>query len=278
MYKISLYFLFLCFCSCKNFTPNDKPVQCDMAVKGLKLPNPDSLNDRYKIYERLPKFSELDTIYRYEGHGGWGIFDYMCSIYRQKDTPIYKAQLLIGKPNERRFSSLEPGIIEKTLSSQEWVYVKKLFEDANFWCKPTNQLDYKCVDASYFLIRAKNGNIQRHTRWEDCHAFYKDDAEFWGLGLNLLELVDYPMPKILIYYKNMTDSVSADIFPTDYFDNTVKNYYIKDETNKGVKRDGIYSLTIHKKDFHKLYNIEMTQELVNGKVRTTSEKEFKKFK
>lgn len=273
--KNLLWFIpFLAFFACHNLI-DSKEKTCPQYEKGSYGYLQDSMRQGLgaTYYERgnLNKAVDMknyDTIYRYRSCGGWGDFDNICSIYRQMDTPQYKVQLL--KQRARQDTIYD--VSEKTLTRQEWQNFRKRFEETNFWCYvPAN--NGGCIDCNTYTVVGKEGNKKRHIFWSGDVLVYNT---LRGLGMDMLELANYPMPYSRLLCKKEKDSISVEIIPSDFDNSFVKKYDFKSPFKEGKLLDGVYKLKIHKKDFNKLNDIEMVVECYNGRIRTTTEKKIEK--
>ncbi len=265
---------FIVFVACRNLVEN-KEAACPQYEKGSREYVQDSMRQGLdgSYYERgnlnkVVDMKDFDTIYRYRGHGGWGTFDYICSIYKQLDTPQYKVQLL----RQRASHDTMYDISEKNLNLFEWQYIKKKFEESNFWCYGIGEEGHGTDSNSYNLM-AKEKDRKRHIFWEEDQHSYDT---LRGLGMDMLELADYPLPYAMIYCKEVRDSIILDIVPVIKDYSLVKNYNIKTIFKDGIINSGAYQLKIHKKDFDKIDDIEMEIEFYNGKIRRTNEKKIEK--
>jgi len=86
MKKLIIYsLLFTIIFSCKNI---DERPNCEQHPdeRGAKIINY-CLNDSIEIGEKVKSFPtiDMDSVYRFRGQGGWGEFDYLCSIYNSDD-------------------------------------------------------------------------------------------------------------------------------------------------------------------------------------------------
>ena len=273
MKNLILLVLFLTVVACRNSFEN-KEKGCPQYKKGSREYYVDSLRDGLSFImdrgnvNRAVNMSDYDTIYRYRGYGGWGEFDNICTIYRQMDTPQYKIQLL----RQRTKHDTMYDVSAKTLTMNEWLYFRKKFEISNFWCYSILE-DGRSTDSNLYSVTAKEKNRKRNIFWRE-EEHYNDTLR--GLGTDMLELADYPMPYAKVYFKNIRDSIHVDVIPSDLDIHFMKKYYFKDNFKGGKMLDGVYQLTIHKKDFDKLNDIEMVIALYNGKIRTTTEKKIEK--
>ncbi len=274
MKNLILFFPFLIFVACRNVVEN-KEKTCPQYEKGSREYLQDSmrqgLDGSYLERGNLNKVVDMnafDTIYRYRGHGGWGTFDYICSIYKQLDTPQYKVQLL----RKRGSQDTMYDISEKNLDLIEWQSIKKKFEESNFWCYGIGKENYD-TDSNHYDVSAKEEDRKRHVFWEEKQDSYDT---LRGLGMDMLELADYPLPYALLYCKKVRDSIILDIVPIVIDYSLVKNYSIRTIFKGGIMNSGAYQLKIHKKDFDKIDNIEMEVEFYNGKIRRTNEKKIEK--
>ncbi len=275
MKNLLLFILFLVFVACRN-SIESKESACPQYEKGTKEFKIDSSRNGLGLEglmkrgneNRAINMNDYDTVYRYRGMGGWGEFDYICSIYKQTDTPQYKAQLL----RQRVKYDTIYDVSEKNLSLYEWQYVKKRFEMSNFWCYKIGKEGTQS-DPHHYYASAKEKDRKRYIFWQEEQHSYDT---LRGLGMDMLELADYPMPYALVYYKKIKDSISVDVIPLMIDYNLVKNYKVITHLKGGKKHDGVYILTIHKKDFDKIDDIEMEMEFYNGKIRRTNEKKIQK--
>jgi hypothetical protein len=275
MKNLIFFTLFLVFVACRN-SVEIKDATCqqyekgsyeykqDSLRKGLDFVLPMSRGNLYKAVE----MNDYDTIYRYHGTGGWGEFDYICSIYKQMDTPQYKVQLL--KQNIKYDTMYQ--VSEKSLSVYEWQYCKEKFSKSNFWCYGISKEGF-ASDPNHYSLIAKEKDKKRRVFWQEEQHYYDT---LRGVGMEMLELANYPLPYASIFCKKERDSISVEVIPfmNDY--NLVKNYEVKTNLKGGKKHDGVYFLRIHRKDFAQLNDIELVTEFYNGKIRTTTEKKIEK--
>lgn len=274
MKNLILLIIFLAFVTCRNsFDLKEKA--CPQYEKGSYEYVQDSFRKGlgFAYYDRgnLNKAIDMDnfdTIYRYRGTGGWGEFDYMCSIYKQFDTPQYKVQLL----RQRGSHDTMYDVSEKNLTFDEWIYLKKKFEVSNFWCYGISK-EGKGTDSNLYNLIAKEKEKKRHISWREEEHLYDT---LRGLGIDMLELADYPLPYALVYCKKKGDSISVEILPVVKDYNLVKKYDVKTNLKGGMKREGVFQLVIHKKDFDKIKDIEIEIEFYNNKIRRTNEKKIEK--
>lgn len=275
MKNLICFIPFLVFIACRNSVEN-KEKTCPQYEKGSREFLEDSMRQRldgsYLERGNLNKVVDMnafDTIYRYRVHGGWGTFDYICSIYKQLDTPQYKIQLL----RQRKSLDTMYDVSEKNLDLAEWQYIKKKFEDSNFWCYGVSKED-KSIDSNQYSTTAKEHDKRRNIIWQESEHYYDT---LRGLGMDMLELADYPLPYAMLYCKKVRDSIIVDIVPIVIDYSLVKNFSIRTIFKGGIMNSGAYQLKIHKRDFKKIDDIEMEIEFYNGKIRRTNEKKIQKM-
>ena len=219
---------------------------------------------------RAVNMNDYDSIYRYRGHGGWGDFDYLCSVYRQMDTPQYKVQLLhqIDKHDTIYYVST------KDLSVDEWLYFQKRLDASKFRCAnglPMPNLG--CIDCNTYYFTAKENKDKKIVRWRQSD----DNLDILkGLGMDMLELIDFPMPQAMIHGMKIKDSIWIYMFPSDFYKATIKKVSFKHDFKRGTMDENLYQFTIPIRDSVKIKDIEMTVEFYNGKIRTTTEKQIRR--
>ena len=252
--------------ACPQYPKGSSEYQIDSARNGLGFEGNMTRGNLYKVV----KMEDYDTIYRFYTYGGWGGDNNICSIYRQMDTPQYKVQLL----SQKKWTDTIYVVSEKTLTTDEWQYFRKRFDAVNFWCYPIIN-EGNCIDCTTFSVIAKEKEKKKNINWSMAqHAYDK----LRGLGMDMFELADYPMPYARLICLRVKDSIRIDMFPSDFYNTFIKKYEFKSSFKDGTFNQGLYQVTIHKKDVAKLNDIEMVVEFYNGRVRTTTEKKIQGIK
>ena len=219
---------------------------------------------------RAVNMNDYDSIYRYRGHGGWGEFDYICSIYRELDTPQYKVQLLAQIAQHDSMYDVST----KDLNVDEWFNFQKKIDEAKFRCADALPMpDMGCIDCSTYYFTAKENERKKIVRWRQ-----SDDnlGILKGLGMNMLELSNFPMPKTVINCLKVKDSIRIEMYAKDFYGDIIKKSSFKHHFKGGKLENDVYQFTIPIRDSAKIKDIEMTVEFYNGKIRTTTEKQIRR--
>lgn len=223
----------------------------------------DGIDSNYR--NKLVKIEDVDTLYRYRNTDSWTKFDYICSIYKQKDTPQYEVQVLKRERNKNNYV-----ISIKTLDIQDWFTIKKKFDDNRFWCY--SQGSPGCIDCGYNHIICKVKNRKRLVSFNNIY----DKSILKGLAMDILEIQDNNLFHPIVFCKAQKDSLKLEMYVEPYnLATLVDNHYFSWISKNDIKqKDGISVATIHKKDSSLIKDIELVMKFHNGRVIRTTEKEI----
>ena len=272
--------LFLAYClsfmACKNDVKTadaTAKTNCSTLEKGRFEATIDSTYWRH-VRGNLNKavnMNDYDSIYRYRGQGGWGDFDYICSIYRQMDTPKYKVQILHQIDRQDTIYNVST----KDLNANEWQYFQKRLDASKFRCAdglPTPNRG--CTDCNTYYFTAKEKTHKKIIKWEQGD---ENLDILKGLGMDMLELTDFSMPQAMIQCLKVKDSIRINMYAMDFGRDIIKQVSLKHDFKGGTMNQGVYQITIPIRDSAKIKGVEMTVEFYNGKIRTTTEKQIRRM-
>ncbi|MEL6627774.1 MAG: hypothetical protein AAFQ92_19785 [Bacteroidota bacterium] len=119
----------------------------------------------YRDHLELPAVNNWKEAIRVEGHGGWGMFDYVCSIYAEADKRrlqlAYNSRTLLGDP----FNFI---VKEQFITPEEYNSLISDLNDLNI-CEYQFDLepDYGLTDGPSFGLVAKQDTQLKALYWED---------------------------------------------------------------------------------------------------------------
>lgn len=214
-----------------------------------------------------PFIPEADTMYRFRGHGGWGEFDYLCSIYC--DSTGYKASLT--NMVNRYKDGIEFEEKTRNLNFGEWQQIQSEFQKINFWCDSFNR-DHFCIDAPEYQLSAKEGNRFREIRWDYCET--RQSVRM--LGKRIKEMCGFPNSPGVASYSIKGDSIFADIYMGGYADYVTQESEIQYSGKVLPFKYGMASLVLHKRDLDSLRKVIITEYGIDGSVRKVNVTQLKR--
>jgi hypothetical protein len=215
-----------------------------------------------------PFIPEADTMYRFRGHGGWGEFDYLCSIYC--DSTGYKASLTNMVNRHEKGIEFE----EKTrdLDFGEWQQIRSEFQKINFWCDSLDYDDHACIDAPEYKLLAEEGNKFRQVGWDDCETGLQSVKI---LGNRIKDMCGFPSSPGVASYSIKGDSIFADIYMSGIADYEDQETEIRYHGRVLRFKEGVGHLVLHKRDLDSLRKVVITEYGIDGSVRKVNVTQLK---
>jgi hypothetical protein len=220
----------------------------------------DNFRNHMKIRKApAPFVPEADTMYRFRGRGGWGEFDYLCSVYC--DSAGYKAS--ITNMINRYRNGIEFEEKTRSIGTGEWEQIRLEFQKSNFWCDSIAP-DESCTDTPIYHLLGKEGAKYREVRWTACEPRL---IPMKILGKKIKDLCGFPNPPGLASYHTKGDSVFAYIFIDGFLDFFTQKTDFQYHQNLLPNCGGVCDFTLHKRDLDSLRRVIITEYGIDGSVR-----------
>lgn len=196
----------------------------------------------------LPAISDFDNIARLRYKGGWGMFDYICTLNLNEGTRT----LQVVKQFTDWPLDTHPNysITEKQLSKEAFNYIIGLLASYEIGEWPFNLLpDYEIMDGPRYDLVIKENGVYKAITWQD-YERSESNSEQRDMGrkvlIELLKLADCHFePYAILTEENDSVSMMAGIKETEIIDSMKVRYKGRD-----IKRDlmGYHKLKIPKRE------------------------------
>ena len=255
------YFLFLFSCEPpKNETFSDCLIRTEWIDRWQTEDFRDHLERQGCIIDSI---ATSDTFYRFRGLGGWGGFDYICSVYA--DNAGYQAEAI--RMVRRRPKALF-WQAKRQLRPAEWDSLRGDFLRENFWNAATDTLKEWASDGDENFLWAKEGSQFRFIRLN-----LADRTRFArALGKRLCDLCRLPANDLVASYRVRGDSLDCHFWTEALEDYSFLINYDYRLDGKSLNRDntGMTRLTVHKRDSALIYQVRRFEKLADGTSRVQS--------
>ncbi len=225
----------------------------------------DEFRNFLKIRHAPPPFiPQSDTVYRLHGRGGWGGFDYLCSVYY--DTGGYKVSvtnLICPKLDGR--CNFEERV--RSIGFFEWQQIRSEFQKCNFWCDSLAYDDFICTDASEYALVAREGSKFRTVEWDDCETGIKPVRI---LAKKIRDLCGFPLAPGFASYSLKGDSVYADIYIGGLLESFTERIDFQYHEVPLPTKDGLGKVAWHKRDLDSLRKVLITEYGIDGSRRSVN--------
>lgn len=164
----------------------------------------------------LPALSDWNEAIRVEGHGGWGMFDYFCSIYVEED----RKRLQLAYQSKRYMEDTVSFVVKERFISD--AAYNSIIEKLNKMeiCEFPNNLSPSSIqiDGMEYTFTAKQDSVVKVIVWQENRADQtrqKENLITWSKIL--MRMSGYPLPKATALVQHLQeDSVRLQIGLTDY--------------------------------------------------------------
>ncbi len=277
--------------SCEN---EEKRAYCPQSPdeRGKKVINY-YLNDSIRVdYSRQVKnfpTIDMDSVYRFRGKGGWGTFDFLCSVYNSDDEYLLELTHEDLSP---------PGKDDKSVIRTTTPITRDLWNDfvhtidtLDFWCEEYDmfkRFNITTVDNDVFFTIAKEKDNMRVVKWQlaprdqykhpDYEKYKQTIDSYIKLISKGLRVGNYPLAKGIVEYKKEGDSLKIQAYNWRY------EYYLLEDIDiifngKSIMDNkGFGIMKIHKSDLDTLKHIQFIEEYHDGTIRTFYPHEIKETK
>lgn len=140
----------------------------------------------------LPAIAEYDEIIRFRAQDGWGVFDYLCSVYTSSEKVAIQA-IRQETSLDSRVRSYK--INERFLSQEEYSGILQLLVENDF-AQMTFDLEPQIdrTDGNRFYLVHKSGERVKTVTWQNVERFRSEDHEaVERIAYTLLEIGNCPL-------------------------------------------------------------------------------------
>ncbi|MEL7120440.1 MAG: hypothetical protein AAFO07_13400 [Bacteroidota bacterium] len=190
----------------------------------------------------LPAANNWDEMVRLRGRSSWGTFDYICSIYNERQKRI---QLIRQNIDQLPVSY---SYHESILSDQKYDSILTTIKEYGFYKMPFDFTPYfRNTDGDEYSITVKSGNLSKTVYWQYPNHKGQNEEQFIKaerLFKYLILQANYPLPKALFRATDVEDSIYYELWLNDYelIMDVQAIYMQKELSNKNLK----YALKIPK--------------------------------
>jgi hypothetical protein len=216
-----------------------------------------------------PFVPEADTMYRFRGHGGWGGFDYLCSIYC--DSTGYKASLTNMVNRYEEGIEFEEKV--RNIGVGEWQQIRSKFQKVNFWCDSLDYDERVCTDVAEYRLLAKEGNKFRQVGWDECETGLQSVRI---LSERIKYVCGFPNSPAFASYSIKGDSIFAHIYLGGHAGYSTQETEIQYHGKVLPFKEGTGRLTLHKRDLDSLRKVIITKHGIDGSVRRVNVTQLKR--